>query len=525
MASSTHSSYTSRTVAEVSRKRCARHAMLAIFVLKRNRYEMPALMTPGRDSISSSRNDLPGMPNGGWTPSSFTEYMRRVDILTLSILKLFGPGQSNPLHDDLIASKSDLKLTSALQITIGVEPVSRLAVAAADTAERVGGSASKLREPQQPWLLQLALPTPRETSPPVTASSTASSSTRSLYVARKVGAANSLEHRVFIEKKRGVLASATISSSFSRRHNPLYLPPHLSSLCSSLLRQPLSSTRTPAANVVDLWWNHAIAQQPLCRVFRYGQGSRTYMTRFCVRLTVDARLGIMEQRKPVEIDEVNREHVKARVLGPVREVEDGTPFAVRMILGTTDASTPSTTTAFYEDEYCLRGPCALQGPDRDPFNRCLTWHQLDNRVLLSPPWTSTFVQVRCALGHPVRTPANDPVPFHLPLGTMPVPRPIKRATARPRATRLATIVARRAISAASAPSPRPRRRATDAARPVTSRETALWRPLSETWDGEWEALAKGPAIVATVQRLEDAASPFSEPGRRSCWSRLVWLPD
>jgi SNF2 family DNA or RNA helicase len=56
--------------------------------------------------------------------------------------------------------------------------------------------------------------------------------------------------------------------------------------------------------MADPWWNEASEQQAFCRVFRIGQKEETYMSRFCVTNTVDARLIEMQSRKKKEIDDV-----------------------------------------------------------------------------------------------------------------------------------------------------------------------------------------------------------------------------
>lgn len=56
--------------------------------------------------------------------------------------------------------------------------------------------------------------------------------------------------------------------------------------------------------VVDPWWNNASEQQAFCRVFRIGQKETTFMTRFCVKDTVDKRLIEMQEYKKEEIDSV-----------------------------------------------------------------------------------------------------------------------------------------------------------------------------------------------------------------------------
>jgi SNF2 family DNA or RNA helicase len=56
--------------------------------------------------------------------------------------------------------------------------------------------------------------------------------------------------------------------------------------------------------IIDPWWNQASEQQAFCRVFRIGQTDETFMTRMCVKETVDERLIEMQKTKQKEIDEV-----------------------------------------------------------------------------------------------------------------------------------------------------------------------------------------------------------------------------
>ena len=56
--------------------------------------------------------------------------------------------------------------------------------------------------------------------------------------------------------------------------------------------------------MIDPWWNSASEQQAFCRVFRIGQKEETFMSRLCVKNTVDDRLLDMQQRKQVEIESV-----------------------------------------------------------------------------------------------------------------------------------------------------------------------------------------------------------------------------
>lgn len=66
----------------------------------------------------------------------------------------------------------------------------------------------------------------------------------------------------------------------------------------------LNLTMASRVIVIDPWWNAAAEQQAFCRVFRIGQKETTFMTRFCVKNTVDQRLIEMQKRKQEEIDEV-----------------------------------------------------------------------------------------------------------------------------------------------------------------------------------------------------------------------------
>ena len=66
--------------------------------------------------------------------------------------------------------------------------------------------------------------------------------------------------------------------------------------------------------VIDPWWNAAAEQQAFCRVFRIGQKETTFMTRFCVKNTIDERLINMQKRKQEEIEQViNEEPIKEKM--------------------------------------------------------------------------------------------------------------------------------------------------------------------------------------------------------------------
>ena len=66
----------------------------------------------------------------------------------------------------------------------------------------------------------------------------------------------------------------------------------------------LNLTMASRVIMVDPWWNEASEQQAFCRVFRIGQKDETFMSRLCVRNTVDERLINMQNDKNAEINEV-----------------------------------------------------------------------------------------------------------------------------------------------------------------------------------------------------------------------------
>ena len=89
--------------------------------------------------------------------------------------------------------------------------------------------------------------------------------------------------------------------------------------------------------ILDPWWNSAAEQQAFCRVFRFGQTQQTFLTRFCVRNTVDERLIEMQERKQKEIDSVMKEDIAAkagklelrdlmRLFGNLIDDSEGRPF-------------------------------------------------------------------------------------------------------------------------------------------------------------------------------------------------------
>ncbi|KAH7395154.1 SNF2 family N-terminal domain-containing protein [Phaeosphaeria sp. MPI-PUGE-AT-0046c] len=82
--------------------------------------------------------------------------------------------------------------------------------------------------------------------------------------------------------------------------------PDCNILLASLRCGGLGLNLTMASRVImlDPWWNEASEQQAFCRVFRIGQKDETFMSRLCVKNTIDQRLMDMHDRKNREINEV-----------------------------------------------------------------------------------------------------------------------------------------------------------------------------------------------------------------------------
>jgi SNF2 family DNA or RNA helicase len=72
----------------------------------------------------------------------------------------------------------------------------------------------------------------------------------------------------------------------------------------------LNLTMASKVIIIDPWWNQASEQQAFCRVFRIGQQDETFMSRMCVKNTVDERLIEMQKEKQKEIDEVMEDRGK-----------------------------------------------------------------------------------------------------------------------------------------------------------------------------------------------------------------------
>ena len=66
----------------------------------------------------------------------------------------------------------------------------------------------------------------------------------------------------------------------------------------------LNLTMASRVIILDPWWNNAAEQQAFCRIYRIGQTQTTFMTRMCVRNTIDDRIMAMQKKKQEEIDEI-----------------------------------------------------------------------------------------------------------------------------------------------------------------------------------------------------------------------------
>ncbi|KAH4294637.1 hypothetical protein HBH64_080990 [Parastagonospora nodorum] len=98
----------------------------------------------------------------------------------------------------------------------------------------------------------------------------------------------------------------------------------------------LNLTMASRVIMVDPWWNEASEQQAFCRVFRIGQKEETFMSRLCVKNTVDSKLIEMQERKTKEIGEImedNGDRMKKmgtrdlmRLFGNTNEDAEGKPF-------------------------------------------------------------------------------------------------------------------------------------------------------------------------------------------------------
>ncbi|KAL8735482.1 MAG: hypothetical protein Q9181_002789 [Wetmoreana brouardii] len=79
--------------------------------------------------------------------------------------------------------------------------------------------------------------------------------------------------------------------------------PNCKIMIASLQAGGVGLNLTMASKVicVDLWWNSSVEQQAFCRVFRIGQESETFITRFVVKNTVDEKLQAMQKEKEAAI--------------------------------------------------------------------------------------------------------------------------------------------------------------------------------------------------------------------------------
>ncbi|KAF1839467.1 hypothetical protein BDW02DRAFT_635750 [Decorospora gaudefroyi] len=100
----------------------------------------------------------------------------------------------------------------------------------------------------------------------------------------------------------------------------------------------LNLTMASKVIMIDPWWNSASEQQAFCRVFRIGQVEETFMSRLCVKNTVDERLIEMQERKEEEIASVMENDGRTlkkqvmnigelmKLFGNLAEDSEGKPF-------------------------------------------------------------------------------------------------------------------------------------------------------------------------------------------------------
>lgn len=113
--------------------------------------------------------------------------------------------------------------------------------------------------------------------------------------------------------------------------------PKVKILIASLKCGGIGLNLTVASRVicVDLWWNDSVEQQAFCRVYRIGQESETFITRFVVKNTVDEKLEEMQNVKSKAIgaaiddskmlEQLTLEELM-RLFGTVSVDEDHRPF-------------------------------------------------------------------------------------------------------------------------------------------------------------------------------------------------------
>ncbi|KAL8968913.1 MAG: hypothetical protein Q9183_002248 [Haloplaca sp. 2 TL-2023] len=124
-------------------------------------------------------------------------------------------------------------------------------------------------------------------------------------------------------------------------------------LIASLKAGGVGLNLTMASKVicVDLWWNNSVEQQAFCRVFRIGQESETFISRFVVRNTVDERIQAMQEKKQrainqaIDDDTMLREMTLQELMGLFGDVqldEDDKPFILVDDEGEFDKEAPPT---------------------------------------------------------------------------------------------------------------------------------------------------------------------------------------
>jgi len=90
---------------------------------------------------------------------------------------------------------------------------------------------------------------------------------------------------------------------------------------------------------LDLWWNHAVEQQAFGRIFRIGQQKETWLTRICIKNTVEMRMLSMQADKLKVIERMMQDGAQAKaanlsvkelasLFGYLNTDKDGNPISV-----------------------------------------------------------------------------------------------------------------------------------------------------------------------------------------------------
>ena len=137
--------------------------------------------------------------------------------------------------------------------------------------------------------------------------------------------------------------------------------PNVKVMIASLKCGGIGLNLTMASRVicVDLWWNSSVEQQAFCRVYRIGQESETFITRFVVKNTVDEKLQEMQ-------------NVKCETIGATiddrKMLDQLTLTELMRLFGTVTVDEDEKALIIVEDddEYDRLAPHNIDNPDHPP---------------------------------------------------------------------------------------------------------------------------------------------------------------